>query len=272
MKHPIFKYVKYQSLGNDFILLDWRSRQPQSIIKDLKDPHWPILVADWCNRKTNIGADGILVLSMHEKTPHVGIYNADGSAGQACINGVRCVAHHLFKEKESMPMVDIMIDSYTIRCHRADDITQSTLQIPMGEYKGTLDIAITDTQSVTGHIISTGNPHLIIPTELSSEWLLRNAERIEQMPAFAHKTNIEVCWPSHRDELVPSAYNMLVHERGVGPTRACGSGAAALMTVLYHQKKITPESKVIISMPGGNITTWIDTNNRIYQQAPAQSI
>ena len=76
----MFKFYKYQSLGNDFILFD--TAFPLELIQGV------------CDRHFGIGADGVLMV----KDNHCVMYNPDGTLGEKCLNGLRCVALHLYKQ------------------------------------------------------------------------------------------------------------------------------------------------------------------------------
>lgn len=87
-------FLKYHGLGNDFILIDRL---------DARDapPAWRVLAPAWCDRRTGIGADGVLVLDADaEVDARLSIYNSDGSDGGMCGNGIRCVARHLFERRQ----------------------------------------------------------------------------------------------------------------------------------------------------------------------------
>ena len=75
------QFFKYQSLGNDFIVIDSNI------------PITPEQVKTLCNRHYGIGADGVLLLN--KDVPEGIVYNSDGSKGEMCLNGIRCLAKHL---------------------------------------------------------------------------------------------------------------------------------------------------------------------------------
>src|SRR3989338_293477 len=91
-------FVKYQSLGNDFIVFDWFKKPTSFIQEELKDAQWKEFVIKTCDRHFGVGADGVLIITCcpQEGVPEILVFNADGSNGQTCLNGLRCVAKHLF--------------------------------------------------------------------------------------------------------------------------------------------------------------------------------
>ena len=90
----MIEFVKYHGLGNDFVLVDRLDARSTP-------PAWGPLARVWCDRRTGIGADGVLVLeSDAEVDARLSIYNSDGSDGGMCGNGIRCVARHLFERRQ----------------------------------------------------------------------------------------------------------------------------------------------------------------------------
>ena len=87
-------FVKYQSLGNDFILIDSRVLHFSYNRISFKSKPWQNQVKTWCNRHFGIGADGVLIFFEGTLNPEVLIFNADGSEGQFSGNGSRCAAHY----------------------------------------------------------------------------------------------------------------------------------------------------------------------------------
>ena len=74
-------FVKMQGLGNDFVLVVG----PRDVSKDE--------IVEWCNRRTGVGADGILIATpIDERRVRMEYWNADGSPAEMCGNGLRCVA------------------------------------------------------------------------------------------------------------------------------------------------------------------------------------
>ncbi|MCC6229787.1 MAG: diaminopimelate epimerase [Phycisphaerales bacterium] len=89
----MLEFVKYHGLGNDFVLVDRLDARGTP-------PAWGSRARAWCDRRTGIGADGVLVLEADAQVDaRLSIYNSDGSDGGMCGNGIRCVARHLFERR-----------------------------------------------------------------------------------------------------------------------------------------------------------------------------
>ncbi|MDF2691614.1 MAG: Diaminopimelate epimerase, partial [Gammaproteobacteria bacterium] len=67
-------------------------------------------------------------------------------------------------------------------------------------------------------------------------------------------------------------YHMLVHERGVGLTKACGSGAMAIAAALFEMKSIPVMQKITVQMPGGNAIAWLNEQHEIALHADASPV
>ena len=248
----------YESLGNKFILFD----QPNHKIT-------PQIAKELCKKHS---IDGVLIV--HRGTPpSITMFNADGSDGQLCLNGARCVAHYLHTKHNFPNQFDLLMGNKTIATTIEGDLI--TQKIPLGASLGAKKITC-DAGEFCGHVVDVGNPHFIIFQKQNLDWLTKNGHLIESHTSFPNKTNVEFVWPTG-----PSAYTALIYERGCGVTQACSSGAAAI-TQLLHEKKLHDETahlkvcmesprttafmQVQIRMLGGTVTCWI-TDNQIALRA-----
>lgn len=243
--------VKYQSLGNDFVLLDWLDQPDNNI--DAK------FIKLLCDRHYAIGADGVLIIKKNQNQTEAMIFNADGSYGYKCFNGLRCVAHYLVTIKNYPQNLEIFMGDKLMQCTVQDKIT---INVGSAHYQTQHKL-----NNLTGHIVSVGNPHFVILKKTTLKWLEKNGVAIENHKTFPDRTNIEFVWPTDKNN-----YNILVHERGCGITLACGSGAAAVMQTLYQLQKINRNEKIFLHMQGGVIESHLDNNNNIIQIASANMV
>ena len=116
-----------------------------------------------------------------------------------------------------------------------------------------------------------GNPHFVICQPTTTTWLQQHGHTLATNSIFPQQSNIEFIWeiPAINNQ---QTFQMLVYERGCGVTLACGSGAAAAITVLANLQQIQPNTSITIQMAGGNLQTSIDKAGIITQQAPATLI
>ncbi len=267
------KFFKYQSLGNDFILFDWLKKSPLLINKNLSSDNWREFIKNSCKRNLGVGADGLLLLLQNKtlSAPEAFVFNSNGEKAEVCFNGVRCIALHLFNYHNHSQKFDVLMGNKKIECdiniskgNRIEIITK----IEKAKSIKNKTINITGIGEFSGHVIDVGNPHFVVLKKTDFAWLKENGPLFENHKAFPKKTNTEFVWQEKNKPI----FNMLVYERGCGPTYACSSGAASVISALHKIKKIKKHEKIKIKMEGGSLRTWLDKDLNIYQQAPAKMV
>lgn len=279
-------FIKYQSIGNDFIIFDYLN-QPEKIDKLCTHSlSWQQYVRKICNRHYGIGANGVLLLTKnHEASiPQIFIFNADGSSAELCLNGLRCIAHYLHAKHNVPKTFQIKMGSQIIPCQvNVDQKNTPFIMITISntQYLGTKPIEIeleniermgSIKRMFIGHVIDLGNPHLVIFEKTSIAWLQKHGKSIEHHPIFQNKTNVEFVWRQETGNGQKAIYNVLVHERGCGITLSCSSGAVAITTALYRIGAISTNEQFSLNMQGGIITCSLKPNNTLVLQAQAQPI
>lgn len=255
-------FYKYQSLGNDYILFNWLDKNINSVDSILHNNNWPNIVKHLCDRRFGIGSDGVLVIRENlSKQIEAVMFNADGSLGYKCLNGLRCVAHYLVKKKNFPCDLKIFMGDKLMGCSVKDEII---INVGKVDYQGQHQLSL-ENMVLQGHIVSVGNPHFVIHRQIDLSWLQANGAYIEKHSDFPNRTNVEFVWPNDEAD----NYKILVHERGCGITLACGSGAAAVMQTLFELRKIANNETVMLNMQGGILESHIDDNNDVIQQAHA---
>ncbi len=247
-------FWKYHGLGNDFVVVENH---------DLDMPDDPDFVRKVCDRRTGVGADGILYIGPDDEADaFMRVLNSDGSEAEMCGNGIRCVAKHLFDFA--------LVPSERMRINTLDGVKDIIVQVENGEAVGaTVDMGAprldrsdipmagqgrfvdgaleVDGRTITGTAVSMGNPHLIIFEALSDEEVLELGPRLERHTLFPRRTNVEFV-RMEDDVLVVSVY-----ERGAGWTQACGTGACAT-AVAAGLKGLAPLGKdARVRLPGGEL-------------------
>jgi len=276
------KFIKYQSLGNNFILFDWYQASQDSVMQQLDALTWASFVRTICDRNIGVGADGVLILKKNtqDNIPEMLIFNADGTQAETCLNGLRCVTHYLVIKHKFPEKFFIKLGKRTIECViERDRNLLITNNIGSIEYHGekTLSIITENQKTFYGHVVSVGNPHFVIFKETNLDWLTKFGNLLESHEIFPNKSNIEFVWqePVKNPEKNSDGYqryNVLVYERGCGITQACSSGAAAITGLLYKLKKIIPNQKIELLMLGGSVISWVDDNEHVFLQAGAQEV
>jgi diaminopimelate epimerase len=260
------EFIKYQSLGNNFIIFDWYKKPQVFIEKELNSPDWHDFIISSCNQHTGIGADGVLILKRNpEKMIHeMLVFNNDGTQAENCLNGTRCIADYLKNNYRLGLHVDILIGQRIVTC-TFDASNNITMNAGKASQQCDQSVSI-DGVSYSGHNLNIGNPHFIVFQKISRQLFEPIGKKLATHADFAHGTNVEFIW--HES----SKYHTLVYERGCGTTQACSSGAAAIVSLLNQQQKINPHDKVFIQMLGGTVTGWSDNEQNIFLTAPVHKV
>lgn len=263
-------FYKYQSLGNDFVLIDWLDEKQKSIDEIINSDEWPDFISHLCSRNFGIGADGVLIVKKKSESQIEGVvFNSDGSNGETSLNGLRCIAHYLIKQKNYPANLNVFMGNKDMQCELQDD--EIRIQVSNIIYKKEKTINVLN-KNFLGHIVDVGNPHFIIFSDIDPVWLSENGIKISEHKFFPNRTNVEFVWEYSEAAKKQKVYCMLVYERGVGMTLACGSGAAAAVMALYKLNKIKTNKKVVIEMSGGTLISYIDDKNNVIQLASAEMV
>jgi diaminopimelate epimerase len=264
--------TKHNGLGNDFLVLD---RGQANALSDAQVAaiDWPNIARNWCNRKTGIGADGLLLLGwVNASTLTMRLYNSDGSLAEMSGNGIRCLAQAAYMADGLTTEVVYTVATdagerrVVVTPQASDSLTVNasvdmgpigTLQEPTGW--ATLEC---DPMRPVMHI-SVGNPHSVVGVEdVSIVPLKELGEKVTQI-------NLEIIEPGPE----VNAITMRVHERGAGITQACGTGACASAWAAV-QWGLVPKSasEVIVHMDGGDVKVRVNEpkSGSVTLSGPAQ--
>ncbi len=238
------KFVKYQGTGNDFILVDDRSRQFAGDEKQIEQ---------LCSRHFGIGADGLLLLRTKEGFDFEMVYyNSDGSFATFCGNGARCIV--AFARSLGLLETDALF------C--AADGTHRAKLLEYTDKEALVSLQMTDVaeyQRMDNSVfLNTGTEHLVCFVKNVSEVdVLEEGRKLRYAPAFGSEgTNVNFV------ERSESVLKIRTYEKGVeGETLSCGTGAtaAALATALKQGG-----NNFVVNTLGGNLTVKFDLQNQIF--------
>ncbi len=275
-------FIKMHGLENDYLFLD--AFQRPKIASDLSTDR----IAAMCNRRRGVGADGVIILAPPTDSAagaSMRIFNADGAEAEMCGNGARC-AVRLLTDRNHVTQRDFTLETRSGAL--VVSITESALvTLDMGEPRLDLPAIPVDPTALSapperinldasritvGHYpgvpVSTGNPHFVIPwpEPLEPVPLESFAPALQNAPAFPGKVNIHLLHPR-----VADAAQMRSYERGVGETRACGTGACAALVAGVALGMLS--RRATISMPGGDLHIhWSEDDNHLRQTGPAEYV
>jgi diaminopimelate epimerase len=240
------RLTKHHGLGNDFlVLLDLAGTQPITAE----------LAVALCDRRLGIGADGLIRVSAGRDGADVTmeLRNADGSVAEMSGNGIRCLAQAVFQSRLAEPpllRVDTPAGRRTVTAvARVDDRTQR-FSVDMGQAK----VGADEPEWVTGAVlratrVDVGNPHLVLhwgDEELPGrDELVAVGSRVDALTPGGANTEFVRPGPG------PGELTMVVYERGVGPTLACGTGACAVAAAAQQWE--LSGSTATVHMPGGSV-------------------
>ena len=278
-------FIKMQGAGNDYIYIDARRRD-----KDAVD--WPALSRAMSDRHFGIGGDGIILIMESEKADlRMRMFNADGSEGEMCGNGIRCFAKYAI-EREIVPPPREALTVDTLAGIRAvyplyDGKRVTGARVSMGlpqlnpaEVPVNLDPAMA---AAGGPVlkypirpgdfrlflsfVSMGNPHAVTYLDQPvGEFPLHNiGPLVEGHPIFPRRVNFEIV-----NRIDAGHLEARVWERGSGETMACGTGACAIAVASRLQGLI--EDRVDIKLPGGALTIEWDGVGEVFLEGPAAEV
>jgi len=236
--------MKMHGLGNDFVVLDGRSRE---IILS------PALVAGIADRRRGLGFDQLAVIEAGEggADAHLTFYNADGSTSAACGNATRCIARYLMDETGKTALTLTTARGLLSAVDVGGGLTSVNMgapqldwrDIPLAEEMDTLELPIEGGPTATGM----GNPHCsFFVADAEAVTLEQFGPRYEHHPLYPERTNVQVA-----SLIAPDHLRMRVWERGVGVTLASGSSSCAV-AVAAARRGLTGR-KVRIDLDGGTL-------------------
>jgi diaminopimelate epimerase len=232
-----FIFDKYQSTGNDFILLDNRENTYDKITTEQ--------VRKMCDRHFGIGADGLMLLNNKEGFDFEMIYfNADGVEGSLCGNGGRSITQ--FANKLGIKKKEYLF-SATDGNHKAVIDFDKEVKLQMSDVK---KIEF----SLDHYVLNTGSPHYVkYVKDIEDMDVLEEGRKIRNSKAFAEKgINVNFVEILGKDGIYVRTY-----ERGVeDETLSCGTGVTASALVSAHNDN--GFNRVEVKTEGGNLSVEFD--------------
>ncbi|MGH8011112.1 MAG: diaminopimelate epimerase [Candidatus Binataceae bacterium] len=273
---PKLEFVKMHGCGNDYIYVftdNLSLADPGALARRLSD------------RRFGIGGDGLIMLTPSARADvKMRMYNADGSRGEMCGNGIRCLArlHYESSDTRANPIrvetdcgiksIRLGFDSHGRPCEATVDMGEPILEgraIPVDKDGWVIDFPL----EVAGRdwritAVSMGNPHCVVFVKDDTIFNLDDPEfaklgrQFEHHPFFPRHVNTEFILPVARDRL-----RMRVWERGSGETLACGTGACAALVAAVLTGHA--DRRAVVSLRGGNLE--IEWREQVDKQMAAAS-
>jgi diaminopimelate epimerase len=253
--------LKCHGSGNDFILIDEFSKEYNFTEEDRK-----CIAGTLCDRENGIGADGILfVLKSGECDARMRIFNADGSEPEMCGNGLRCVGRFVLEMLgQETAVIETMKAKYEVKNVEdlyqgvktveiaIESITFDVKDLPLVHHKDRLFFEKLNSlsENLTFSAVSVTNPHLVaIVEEIKEAELVQVGKTANNSPDLLPKgVNVNFVKVIDKKNIYVKTY-----ERGVGLTKACGTGMTASTVVACIAGQCSHEEEINIFNDGGMI-------------------
>jgi diaminopimelate epimerase len=261
------RFAKYEGLGNDFVVID-------AAREDGLDVRTAVAL---CDRRFGVGADGVILVLPPKDAAHgarMRVINADGSVPEMCGNGLRCAVLHLALAR-AVTSLDVVFetDAGPRPCSATVSGMTADVSVDMGEVRdrGDVDVDLGDRQLRLA-IADAGNPHAILwasspsSPKFADEVVDEIGPRVATHAKFPNGTNVEFA------SLSNGGIDLVVWERGVGRTLACGTGACAVAVVARKRGLLAPSGGVEVRLPGGVLVVDPDPEGRTRMRGPARRV
>lgn len=272
------KFTKMHGIGNDYVYVNCFKEQvanPSEVAKKVSDRHF------------GIGSDGLILIKPSDVADfEMDMYNADGSQGAMCGNGIRCVAKYVYDygltdktqirvaTKSGIKVLDLTVKDGKVQevCVDMGAPILKPEEIPVDvQVAGAAgeEMLVNWPIQVNGapyHMtcVSMGNPHCIVPVEDPGKLTIEEiGPKFENHPAFPDRVNTEFIRVLDRKTV-----KMRVWERGSGETLACGTGACAVAVACILNG--WTEDEVTVKLLGGPLKIrWDREKNTVFMTGPA---
>ncbi|MEE3422446.1 MAG: diaminopimelate epimerase [Succinimonas sp.] len=275
------KFTKMQGCGNDYVYVNgaevnFSPEKKSEIAKKLSDRHF------------GVGGDGVIFINPSQEADfEMEMYNADGSRGEMCGNGMRCVAVYVYckglTDKKEFNVVSagklkkIRLDVDESSPERKVNSVSVDMGLPILEAADVPVISdkktvVNEPIEVAGKVyhhtcVSMGNPHAVIYVADTDNFPLESLGPLfENHPSFPKRVNTEFIQIIDRKNV-----KMRVWERGTGETLACGTGACA--TAVAGVLNGCTDNEITVHLLGGKLKIrWDGPGHPVYMTGPAEFV
>ena len=269
------KFTKMQGLGNDYVYVNCFKEKidnPPEVAKIVSDRHF------------GIGSDGLIMINSSKVADfEMEMYNADGSRGEMCGNGIRCVGKYMYDygltDKEAISVetlagikyLQFFIENGKVAKVKVDMgspiLTPAEIPVVAEGERAVDEPIVVDGTEYRMTCISMGNPHAIVYVDdVKNLPIEKIGPLFEKHERFPNRVNTEFVKVLDRNTV-----EMRVWERGSGETLACGTGACA--TAVACILNGLTEEKVTVKLLGGDLEIeWDREKNKVFMTGPAKVV
>lgn len=255
-------FVKMSGAGNDFVVFaadDVQDLDPGSLAEKL------------CTRGMSVGADGIIIVTPEDDASvRIRFFNPDGSLAEMCGNGSRCAARYAVDNKlVTADRFKLLTDSGDLPVQRQDSGDFRVVMPPPRRFELAYLQHRDGNLELTVDAVTVGVPHCVVQVEdlddFADNRLVRIGRSLRQHEDFPDGVNVNFV-EARGDGTV----RQRTYERGVeNLTRACGTGATAVSSVLMKRGLVDPP--VQLDVDGGRLTIAVE-NNEYWLSGDARTI
>ena len=269
------KFTKMHGCGNDYIYVNCMEKMvknPEKVAIYVSDRHF------------GIGSDGLILICPSKVADfRMAMYNADGSEGKMCGNGVRCIAKYVYEygltdkdkisieTKGGIKYLDLTIEDGKVVLVKvnmgAPILEPKQIPVTIGTDRCVNEAITVDGKEYYITCVSMGNPHAVVfVDDVAGFELEKYGPLFENHKMFPKRTNTEFVEILSRNEA-----KMRVWERGSAETWACGTGTCATVMACILNKKT--DNKVLVHLRGGDLTIeYIPKTNHVFMTGPATEV
>ena len=271
------KFTKMHGCGNDYIYIncfDQTVEDPAALAVSLSRPHF------------GVGSDGVILICPSDTADaKLRMFNADGSEGKMCGNGIRCVGKYLYDNGMAGRRTEVTVETLSgiKRLHlTAKDGKMLSARVDMGRavlsppeipvyLDGSSIVAsplVVDEKVYHITCVSMGNPHCVVFLKESVDLLdlRRIGPKFENNPLFPERVNTEFV-----NVQPDGGLKMRVWERGSGETLACGTGACAVGVAAVLNGYCGKDTDIAVHLRGGDLTVRY-TDDAVFLSGPATTV
>lgn len=267
------KFTKMQGLGNDYVYVNCFEETIENPVETA------IKVS---NRNFGVGSDGLIMINPSKVADfEMEMYNADGSRGKMCGNGIRCVGKYVYDygltDQTSISVetlggikyLDLTVENGKVKSVKVDmgSPELNPTQIPIvAEGDSVIDAPIiVDGAEYRMTGVSMGNPHTVVYIDdVQGLEIEKIGPKFEKHERFPDRINTEFARVIDRKTV-----EMRVWERGSGETLACGTGACAV-AVASILNGLTDDIVTVKLLGGDLLIEWDREKNKLYMTGPAE--
>ena len=270
------KFTKMQGIGNDYVYVNCfeeKVEDPAALAKFVSDRHF------------GIGSDGLILIKPSKNADFtMDMYNADGSQGEMCGNGIRCVAKYAYEHgivhsdeitietKSGIKALKLTVENGLVT-YITVNMGQAVLEpakIPVSADGDTFVAKklVVDGKEYEATCVSMGNPHCVIFTEgIDDLDLEKIGPSFENHKLFPDRINTEFV-----EVIDDHTIKMRVWERGSGETISCGTGTCASVVAAVLNGFCKRGEEVEVQIRGGKLYDTYLANGEVQMKGPATTV